>query len=307
AIIPSSEDGAGPPEDDAGLASDVLAPAGPLAYSPCSISERVGGFEITLAEDYTGVNGQVANGVVPGNVPEVVADAGDCALLQASALFCDPPCVPGETCGADGACIPYPENQTVGPVTVEGLKSPLVMEAKWGNYYTNPGTMEHPGYETGAELTLSAEGGDLQPFAARGLGVSPLQVTGGTVSVEDQEDVLVTWIPGEDQEAVRVHLELNINNHGTTSAWIACDVDDTGSALIPADLVSGLYAIGVSGFPSLEAERRSVESAQLSVGCVEFEVVSPASVPVEVGGVVSCTSDVQCPPGQSCGVDLQCQ
>jgi hypothetical protein len=308
----AGEDGASPGDvivsssDGSGVSLDVPTATGPLSYAPCLLGERVGGFEVTLAEAYTGVNGQVANGVVPGNIPQVVAESGGCALLQASALFCDPPCVPGETCGTDGACIPYPENQSVGTVIVDGLKSPLTMEAKWGDHYTNPGSMEHPGYEVGAEISLVADGGELEPFALRGVGVAPLTLTGGTVTVDVDQDVALAWDPADSAASVRVHLELNINNHGATSAWIACDAEDTGTFSVPADLIAQLYAIGVSGFPSLEAERRSVESTQLAVGCVELEVVAPASIPVEVGGVVSCTSDAQCPPDQACGVDLQC-
>lgn len=299
---------AGPPSNADTAPSGDPGPvaSGPLTYNPCPLAQRIGGFEVTLAEAYTGVNGQVANGVVPGNVPDVVAEAGGCTLFQGRALFCDPACVPGETCGDDGLCVPYPENQSVGTVTIDGLKTPLVMEAKWGNHYTNPGSLEHPGYDEGADLQLMAAGGEMESFTLRGVGVSPLVFGGKTVTVTGEDDVTLAWTPSSEEAAVRVRLVLNINNHGTTSAWIACDAQDTGTFSIPAGLLSQLYGIGVSGFPSLEAERRTVDAAHISAGCVEFEVVAPASVPVEVGGVVSCTGDSQCPPGQSCGVDLQC-
>jgi len=103
-----------------------------------------------------------------------------------------------------------------------------------------------------------------------------------------------------------VHVELNLNNHGSTSAWLTCDVPDTGSYALPAEVLEALYAIGVSGFPSLALSRRSADTATIALGCIDLTVLSEVSVSVEIDGIVSCTQDNQCPPGQSCGVDLAC-
>ncbi|MDP6945307.1 MAG: hypothetical protein QF464_14260 [Myxococcota bacterium] len=293
---------------DVTLIADVDAePVAPLVYAPCSEAERVGGFRITLADDYTGVDGHVLDGIVPANVPDEVQVDGACRLLRAVSLYCDPACVPGETCGAQGACIPYPERSSVGLVTITGLVDALSMEAKWGNNYTNPGSMAHPGYEAAADIALTAEGGDFEAFSLRGFGVEALVPSGASeVVIEAGESIDLSWTPPTVDGPVKVHLELNLNNHGSTSAWIACDVGDTGSFTVPATLLDALYAIGVSGFPSLVMSRRSVDSVTISPGCVDLVVVSEQDVSVEIDGITSCTSDQQCPPQQTCGADLAC-
>lgn len=278
----------------------------PFSYSPCPVSDRIGGFAVTLAHDYTGVNGEVADGVVPGNVPEVVAEEGYCRLLRKPSFFCSPACVPGETCGADGKCIPYPENQSVGLVELAGLKTALSMEAKWGNYYGNSGSMEHPGFDPGALLTLHALGADLPGFTLGGVGVVPLTMAKSQLTVDDTAGLELEWTSGPSHDGVQMHIELNINNHGSTSAWIACDCPDTGTLEIPHSLLAALFQIGVSGFPSLHLSRRSVHSAHLNVGCVDFKVHADHDASIQVAGVTSCTSDAQCGPGQTCGSDLQC-
>jgi hypothetical protein len=296
------KDSATPAADVSSSVEDVH----PFTYSPCSLAERLGGFTVTLADDYTGVNGEVADGVVPGNVPILIAEGGDCRLLQKPSLFCAPACVPGETCGSDGTCVAYPENQSVGTVEVTGLKSALSMEAKWGNYYGNPGTMEHPGFEPGALVTLRAAGEDLPTFTLGGVGVTPLSISNPQISIDDDDGLLLEWSAAPGSEAIQMHVELNINNHGSTSAWISCDSPDSGTLEIPQALLAELFQIGVSGFPSLTFSRRSAHSTQLNAGCVELVVRTDQDVSIEVAGVTSCTSDGQCGPGESCGADLQC-
>lgn len=280
----------------------------PLAYIPCDREQRIGGFTFTLAQDYSGFSGQVMDGVVPANVPTVAAVEGDCLLLRARQLFCDPPCVPGETCGTAGSCLPYPESISVGEVDVGGLIEPFAVAAKWGNHYNNPGTMPHPGYEAGSEITLSAAGDTLEAFQLQGVGVSSLDLLGtsGQVDVAPGGDVNVAWVPGPVTAGVRVHIEMNINNHGSTSAWIACDVLDTGEYAIPATLVDALFDAGVSGFPSLEIARQSIDATVLSLGCVDFKVTSSRNLQVNLLGVQSCTKDSECPNGQVCTVELMC-
>ncbi|MGB0588082.1 MAG: hypothetical protein ACPGU1_00240 [Myxococcota bacterium] len=279
----------------------------PLVYATCLAAERLGGFLVTLAEDYTGASGQVLDGVVPANVPELVQTEGACQLMRAKSLHCDPNCVPGEACAESGACVPYPERSSVGEVVISGLFDPLTMEAKWGNTYTNQGSMVHPGYPVGASLELSAEGGAFGAFSLRGVGVEALEQTGAQeIVVEAGAPMSLSWVPPTVDGPVKVHVELNLNNHGSTSAWIACDVPDTGTYTVPSSLLEALYAIGVSGFPSLTLSRRSVDSTTVTQGCVDFVVHSDRNVPITISGVTSCTQDMQCPPGQSCGADLAC-
>ena len=296
------------PPPDAGLDVGPDASTRPEAWSyrSCETDERLGGFTVLLADDYTGVNGLIMEGVVPGAVPQRVAQEGACALEQSIVLFCDPGCVPGETCGHDGDCIPYPANISVGPVTITGLMEPLSMEAKWGNHYTNPAPLPHPGFAAGAALTLQAAGEDLPGFTLQGIGVEPLVAPKTPVTVTSEAALQISWTAPGDDLGARVEAVLNINNHGATSAWVRCLAEDAGALEIPASLVQKLYTMGLSGFPSLELTRKSSDGVQSQSGCVDFTVESRASIGVSVEGVVSCTSDAGCPPDQTCGVDLQC-
>jgi hypothetical protein len=288
------------------VALDTPAELPPLTYAPCPDAVHIGGFTLVLDDEYTGLSGAVADGVVPSNIAHLVAEEGPCRLLEKENLFCDPPCVPGETCGTEGACIPYPDNRDVGLVTVTGLVEPLEIEAKWGDNYNNPGTMAHPGFETGATIQLTAAGAELAGFQLQGYGVESLQVSGKSVSIGSEGASEVSWTAPAAASPAMIHLALNINNHGSTSAWIECDAEDSGSLTLPATLITELYAMGLSGFPSLNVTRQSVDSADLEPGCVQLAVTSIRALAVEVDGVTSCTQDNQCPPNQTCGVDLQC-
>jgi hypothetical protein len=289
--------------------SDTTPPSVELTYNPCTVEDHVGGFQITLDEAYTGINGQVLDGIVPANIPDEVQVEGTCRLMKARILFCDPGCVPGETCGADGTCITYPASHPVGTVTVSGLKENVTMDAKWGNHYTNPGTLPHPGFDAGAKITLEAAGGDYEPFTLLGQGVTALEIPASNQNlvIVDNKDIELKWTPSSTDGPIKMRVEVNINNHGSTSAWIECEADDTGAFAVPGNLVTELKAVGVSGFPSIRLSRRSADSTSITPGCVQLLVASEHEYTVELEGLTSCTKDSQCPKGQSCGVDLSCQ
>jgi hypothetical protein len=103
-----------------------------------------------------------------------------------------------------------------------------------------------------------------------------------------------------------VHLNLNINHHGSSSNWIECDVPDTGSARVPAGLVDELLARGRSGFPTLTVTRRSASSTQIEPGCVELLVSSESVSDVELDNFQSCSRSDECGPRQSCGPEFFC-
>jgi hypothetical protein len=279
---------------------------GPVEYSPCARDARIGSFEVEIASDHSQVQGQVRAGVVPGDVPEVLDESGSCALLSGRSLFCDPGCGPGETCSTDGTCIAYPENVSVGTVTIEGLADAVSLEPRAPiQLYSNSGTLTHPAAAPGDPVRLSAAGGDYDAFSLRGQGVEALVPSDEAMLVESGSPVFVSWdAPGESTSA-DVHLELNINNHGSTLAYIACDVPDTGSAEIPASLVTGLIDIGFSGFPTIVIRRQTIDSANTELGCVEFSVGSGLSLDVTVDGVVSCNDDGDC-ESMDCQEDLTC-
>lgn len=284
---------------------------GTLTYKPCAIDKKVGGIEATLAAAFTGVQGQVYDGVVPGNIPTEVSKTAECRLYSARSLFCTPACTPGQTCGEAGTCIPYPKTHSVGAVTLTGLKTPLTMNPSGSIfYYTNSSPLPHPGFDAGAALVLKTGGGDYQPVTLLGQGIEQLAAASGSakVLVESGEAVTVTWKAPAKAGAARIHIELNINQHGGTGGWITCDdVPDTGSYTIPAAMVTALYKMGLSGFPGLTVTRRTADSATITPGCMQFTVVSSMELDLAVSGVTSCTKDSECPTGQTCQADLTCK
>jgi len=279
-------------------------PAHELPYEPCTADQRVGEFTIQLAERYTSVDGQVYDGVVPKDVPTLLAAEGECRLLSSPASQCNPACLPSsEVCGADNTCLPRPVARDLGTVTVRGLLAPVQMRPNdVTKGYSIPATprLPQPGFQPGADLRLSSSGGEYAPIQLRGWGVSLLVGVNNPVLVRAGQPVLVTWQAPEVSGPARVHLNLNVNHHGSNSEWIECDVVDAGSAMIPAGLVDALLARGQSGFPTLTATRRTASSVLIEPGCVELLVSSEVTSDVSLDNFTSCSDASDCAPGQSC-------
>jgi len=282
----------------------------PLSYEPCPTGRRVGSFNIALTDQYTSVGGKVFDAVAPRDVPVEVSSERDCTLFTTPVMQCNPGCDPStQVCGADNQCLPQPEARDLGKVTVRGLLVPLQLEPNMvTKAYTNPASAQlpQPGFEPGARLRLSSSGGDYPPVELRGWGVSLLQGVSNPISVQAGRDVPVSWQPPDDPGPARVHLNLNINHHGSSTNWIECDVPDTGSASVPAGLVDQLLARGQSGFPTLTVTRRSASSAQIEPGCVELLVSSESVSDVELDNFQSCSRADECSPGQACGPEFFC-
>ena len=297
------------------------APEGDMAPDPepgwtstiCGDAEHVGGFEIALRDGFTSVQGQIADGVVPIEVSDVDLAEGECRLLRPPSLFCEQGCAVGETCGPDG-CIAQPANIDVGPVTIDGLTADVELEGRAPVYfYTFRGDLPHPGFAAGDPIALTGEGItgaesgiDIAPFELRGEGIAPLEVDSDSLPLDAGQDATLRWIAPATAGPGQMHIELNIANHGGTPARIECITDDDGEFAIPAVLVDRLLSLGASGFPSVALTRRTVDRADLPVGCIELKVESTSVLDVEIEGLVSCSLDDDCPEGQTCQLDLTC-
>jgi hypothetical protein len=289
-------------------------PAAELPYAPCGEGEDVEGFEIEHndAEGFTSVYGRVARGLSPEPPREQLAREGDCRLLRGVQTTCLPACPLGvEVCSTEQTCLPLPRNRSVGTVTVYGLVIPMQMTPNdITRTYSNPAqpALPHPGFLPGADLRIRTEGGDYAPFVLRGWGVPPLVLGPDPIEVVEGQPTRLTWLPPDTAGPAVLHAVLNINNHGSTRATIECDFPDTGTAEIPASLIDGLIAQGVTGFPTLRAERRSATSAQIEPGCVDLLVTSVIDTSIRVDGITSCKDTVECPLGQTClPVELFCE
>lgn len=297
ALLACSDDGAAPPIDEPGVAD-----------GPCAVDTRIGGFETALGDGFTSVQGTIADGVTPIAVPEVVATEGACHLLRPPTLFCDPGCTPGQTCDGNGTCIAAPVNISVGDVAVQGLKSPVSMTANPPVFfYTNLGTLEHPGFDEGDALHLRADGNDeVAGFTLDALGVAELALIGDAVMLESGVPVLVQWQAPAQSDVGAVHIDLNIAQHGGTPGWIECSVPDTGEFELPIALTDQLLAGGYSGYPSIAVTRRSADRIDTEPGCIDWRVQSVRVAAVEIPGLISCSIDDDCPEGQTCQGDLTC-
>jgi len=286
----------------------------PIEYAVCDPGINVGGFRIDLAADnpvakqFSSVSGKVENGVVPLNVPLMEDSAGDCQLLKSPSFSCDPSCSANETCGPDG-CVPYPEGQDVGTVSIMGLKVPLEMTPSASSKsYSNPASamLPHPATDVGANIVLSASGGTYE-FEIRGVGIAPIKVAEEPIRVAANQPVVVSWDAAAAGAPSRVVLNLNIDNHGSTAARIRCETADDGEAEIPASLVDALLEKGFSGYPTLAIRRQFSSTASIAPGCIELLVVSELVSDVQIDGLTSCGDNADCEAGQTCQEDLTCK
>jgi hypothetical protein len=272
----------------------------------CDIDKRVGRFSIEKQIDFGVVTGTILAGVVPTSIPELVAEKDGCKVYKRRNLQCSPACVGAETCGEAGSCIPYPRQVNVGTITVDGLTKPTTMKPqKPGAVYFAPGA-DNPPFEIGSNVVLSATGSDDHPaFALFGIGSEPLEDE-PTWVLEEGKDLALKWpAPSDDAVPTVISVELTIDQHGNSPLSLSCVFDDTGTGSIPTELVDELINSGVSGFPNGRIARRTVDSVELDVGCVELVVGSAFAASVEVAGFTPCMKEADCPDNQSCNMQLE--
>jgi hypothetical protein len=279
----------------------------------CPLETKFGEFRVHVLDAYSTISGEVADGVIPITVLEEVGSGDECALLRRNNPFCDPPCGAGETCDFDGTCIPYPLNQDLGIVTAGGLVADLVMRpVQPGNLYfltrlPNGDPLPHPLFTPGSLVEVrtweTTFGSDI---TLHGVGVEPLSLGSDTDWVLYRDtDHPFTWTPSASSLRSRIHVRMNIDQHGNTPVAIYCEFDDDGSAAIPANLVTQLIDFGVTGFPNATVSRRTVDNAEMGGGCVQLEVSSPAQPSVLVDGFIPCDMQSDCPTGQTCNYAIQ--
>jgi hypothetical protein len=269
----------------------------------CPLAERVGGFIVAMEPEYSAFSGSVADGVVPVSVLEQVGAEGDCILLRRNNPFCEPLCMPGEACDFDGSCIPYPVNHDVGLVTITGLLTPVMVEPVAPTYsYFDTGLM-HPPFEVGSPIELTAAGGDYEAFELHGIGVPMVEPVADQLSLSTGRPVMVEWGPVGAEATLR--LVLYVDQHGLTPVFLVCESDDTGSITISPELVSQFLAFGVSGFPCADYYLQTVDSVDLTPGCVDFTVRSHVQTQLDVEGHTPCDAPADCPDGQMCDLMIQ--
>ena len=287
-------------DDDDSTDGPIGDPATVPLEGACALDQRLGGFVVEAYEDYSIVDGTVSDGVVPLSVLGEVTQEGSCRLMRRNNPFCDPPCAPDEACDFDGECIPYPQPQDLGTVTVLGLEAEVVMEPVVPGYSYFDTSLPHPVFEPWELLELRTTGGAVDAFTLHGLGVHPMDGADLEWVVVEDAPLQVTWTAPDVEVRSTVALTLNIDQHGASPITVHCAFEDVGTGEVPASLIAQLFGAGVSGYPNGSIRRHTVDSTSVGVGCVDLEINSPRAANVDVAGYIPCTDDDDCPDGLEC-------
>jgi len=251
----------------------------------CALADRVGRFEVAQHPGYPRVGGYVKDGVVPLTVLHEEETAGTCTLLRKINPECSPACAGGQICSQEGECIPFPSNVPAGTLEIFGLEDAVSLEPNAVGEYEAL-DLTNPPFAAGAQVLLHAAGGDVGEFFLDGIGVAPLAVQDNEWVIDRdeslvvQEDLEITWAAAEgDWEVVAT---LNVDQHGNSPVTMICVFEDTGDAVIPKSILQTFTDWGVSGYATGNLYRRTFDSTQTGLGCVELEVFSRVEADLSV-------------------------
>ena len=249
---------------------------------PCPIEEYMGGIEVNAVTDFSSISGAIENGVVPASVHVLEVAEGNCALWKRKNLSCIPSCSSGEVCDDDGSCIAEPLQQDAGVITIEGLAEAVVMEPLAPTNSYSKVNIIHPIYVPGAQITMKTSNGYFGEMTMNGIGVSLLNASEMVWEIVPQKPLQISWESSTLDVDAMMHLNLNIDQHGSTPVTLTCDFEDDGEAKIPAVLIDALLQSGVSGKPSGRLIRQTVDSTHFDAGCVEFRITSSKNAEVRI-------------------------
>jgi hypothetical protein len=190
-------------------------------------------------------SGAIAGSILDGwpAFHHLAMDSGACKLWVYEPVDCSP-C--NGICDSDGTCVPYPTSLSAGTVTVSTTGGDVVMPDTEYGYFPD-GPVPHDLFEAGDPVGLAAAGGeDVAAFSLDAEGVDPIEIdleVGGevgadTVRMEDGADLELSWDGAEAGRRVRLQIKSNNQGHGLpVMALIDCEVDDTGSLIVPRAMV----------------------------------------------------------------------
>ena len=245
----------------------------------CDPAQRVGKFQVGLKKFASEFSGRVFDGVDYNGVPTPKQVEGACRIVQRKPWFCDPPCDSGFQCTDKGECVGMPAPVDVGKVTVTGLTAEVSVSADGGLNYTFL-DFDGAAFEPGTPIKLTATGNEAYDLSLEGEGVEKLELESPNWTLKMDTPFEAKWTAGSGQAEILI--TLNVDQHGSTPATLLCLVEDTGAYTIPASMVSALLAYGVNGAPTAYVFRRTVDSAKVPGGCIEFEVYSQVNLFVTV-------------------------
>lgn len=231
------------PGDDTALDTEVIAP--PTNYHP--LFDFVGTIELVeqTQEDGSFSHSQprvfLADEVYPIS-HFLVEEGGDCQFYQALLLppACTPECEPfTQWCHPEGDCRNWGQRHSAGPVTFDGLLVDLVAtpdDTAFYSFGTSVGDVKL--FEADSNISISAPGDELPPFAIKLDGLSSLAVKWvDNLELVDGADNLVEWVPSDSEATVEMAIQTGW--HGSPSiATIWCSAPDSqGHFTIPQHMV----------------------------------------------------------------------
>jgi hypothetical protein len=259
--------------------------------------------EATMAKAFSVAGGTVYDGPVPEAFPLAVAlEEPGCQLLKPKLPFCSNGCGGDAACVDDETCAAYPKAQNVGVLQLEGLGDALVtMDPFPPSFAYQSQALPHPPCVEGESVHLSADG-----FGASTTCIAPLVVSSTDFAVERGEALQLNWEAPVRADQTRLLIKLDVSHHGGKKGEVDCDVPDTGSFEIPANLVTALVELGLAGYPTIVLTRVAAASSP-EQPALHFAISSGIEREVDTG-VTSCTEDAQCPTGRPCNTDkLVCE
>jgi hypothetical protein len=139
--------------------------------------------------------------------------SGDCVLLTPEVPFCDPACG-SDVCVGSGVCQAYPTAQSVGTVSITGLKTGAGAGAlellEVAKAYQLPGgtTLSYPPFAEGDAVRVTTSGGAYAPLALEARGIAVLEVTSSPSSlvVESGKPLTLAWTAAAMPAASEIHV-----------------------------------------------------------------------------------------------------
>jgi len=173
----------------------------------------------------------------------VALEEGSCRYLELDYGDCDPACVGGEVCTAEGVCAAFPAGVAAGRLTVDGLGSPvsIVAEDFDPGLYLGPAGLPAPLFEATDVIGARLSGGDVPRMTLDAAGVAQMDadLVNSGLTLVDGGDVEIAWTAGPDPDAC-IQMVLNGSNlvHGAPLRDIVwCEGPDSGSLVVPQAMV----------------------------------------------------------------------
>jgi hypothetical protein len=274
---------------------------------------------ITSSQGFTTVHGSVYESARPPiGAWNTEDEQSGCVLLTPRPLLCSPACGAGQTCVEDDSgvhCVMLSRSTSAGTLRITGLATvdgPAELRVEptvtTSSVSYQSATLPENALAEGAEVRIEASGGTFEPFELRATGIATLEVADAEFPLERGSSASLRWTPPAEPEIGRIQITLDISHHGGLKGQIECNVADTGSFEIPADMVTALIDLGVAGYPTIGITRLARGTTDVARGTVELVVYSGTERPVTIPGLVSCMGPADCAEGQTCDLsDYTCK